>query len=198
MLTKEQSRDQFNAPTKQYNVQHSFSFDEVYDCLMDARLAKQRKADFRRDIMKLECNMLKHPLTVSALTTPDAYPLKHTFADGMYIRELTVPAGVLTITKIHAQTHPFFVLKGCMTILTEKGKQRINAPYSGITQAGTKRVIMHHTEVVITTVHRTNEMDLDKIEGDIVASDFNSLDDRIAREKYQKYMDILVKEEEED
>ena len=62
--------------------------------------------------------------------------------------------------------------KGTVSILTEEGIKTHTAPYSGITKAGTKRVIWHHDEVVITTVQRTNERDLEKIEADVMAKDF--------------------------
>lgn len=42
----------------------------------------------------------------------DCYPLKHSFADGLYIREITVPAKILTVTKIHKYAHVAVLLKG--------------------------------------------------------------------------------------
>lgn len=95
-------------------------------------------------------------------------PLVHSFADGMYIREITMPAGQIIISKIHGQTHPYFILKGDVSVLTEEGVKRYKAPYSGITKAGTKRVLYTHEDTVWTTVQRTNETELDKIEKDVM------------------------------
>ena len=44
-------------------------------------------------------------------------------------------------TKIHKKEHPFFLMKGKMSILTENGVKHIQAPHHGITKPGTKRII---------------------------------------------------------
>ena len=75
-------------------------------------------------------------------------PLRHTFADGSYIREITMPKGMLFVTKIHKITHPYFLLKGDVSVLTEEGVVRIKAPFHGITLSGTKRVIYTHEDTV--------------------------------------------------
>jgi len=105
-----------------------------------------------------------------------------------------VPGNVLTVTKIHAQTHPFFLLKGTISVLTEEGVKRFTAPYSGITKAGTKRIIWHHDEVVLTTVHRTEHTDLTKIEDDVIAKDFNDLQEKIDSGKITEFMKLMSKE----
>ena len=176
---KEDARSHFNELSEKYGVKHTFDFDEIYSFLVDQRLAKAERDNFRKNVMILEKKLLEYPGATSAKKVPDAYPLVHKFADGMYIRQLTVPARTMTITKIHSQTHPFFILKGDLIIYSERGWQKVHAPYSGITQAGTKRMIWHETEVVITTVHRTNEMELDKIEADIISEDFEELDNKL-------------------
>jgi len=105
----------------------------------------------------------------------DCFPLRHSFGDGLYVREITVPAGMLVITKIHKKAHPYFVLKGDVSVLTEDGVKRIQAPFSGMTPAGTKRVCYCHTEVVWTTVHATEETDLVKIEEEIISKTFDDV-----------------------
>lgn len=109
----------------------------------------------------------------------DCFPLKHTFADGLYIREITMPKGAILTSKIHKTTHPYFVLRGEVSVLTEKGIVRIKAPFSGITLAGTKRVLHVHEETVWVTVHKTDETDLKKIEEEIIAKDFDEFDNVI-------------------
>jgi len=106
----------------------------------------------------------------------DYYPLKHTFADGMYIREISMPKGALFVTKIHKFTHPYFVLKGDVSVLTEEGVIRIKAPYSGITKAGTKRVLYCHEDTVWTTIHKTDKTDLKKIEEEVIAKNFDEIE----------------------
>jgi hypothetical protein len=100
-------------------------------------------------------------------------PLKHTFVDGAYIREIFMPKGLVLTSKIHKVTHPYFVMSGSCSVLTETGIQRIQAPYYGVTVAGTKRLLQIHEDTVWVTIHVTKETDLDKIEEQIIAKDFN-------------------------
>lgn len=187
LLPKEEARKHFNDLTTKLDLKHTFSFDEVYDFLMERRLAKQ-KEKFRNKIVEFENIVKSVPNSFGA----DPFPLTHNFADGMYIRQLIVPARTLTVTKIHAQTHPFFLLKGTISILTEEGVKKITAPYSGITKKGTKRIIWHHDEVMITTVHRTNETDLEKIEEEVIAKNFEELNDV---QIISDFLDVISEEE---
>tara|TARA_R110002020_G_C16304861_1_gene773384 strand:+ start:3089 stop:3553 length:465 start_codon:yes stop_codon:yes gene_type:complete len=98
-------------------------------------------------------------------------PVKHSFGEGCYIREWNSPPGVLTVSKVHKVAHPFFVLKGCVTVLTEAGMQVITAPHYGITLPGTKRVLYTHEETQWVTVHVTEQTDLGEIERAIIADD---------------------------
>ena len=70
-------------------------------------------------------------------------PVKHTFADGCYIREIYNPANELLVTKIHKKKASLFLMKGEMSILTESGVERLSAPYHGITLPGTKKNHLH-------------------------------------------------------
>jgi hypothetical protein len=122
-----------------------------------------------------ECEQFDR-LELKLLELPQAQMrLVHRFtrgADGksnLYIRELHVPAGTMTTTKIHLTEHPFVISKGRISIRTENGgMQHLEAPYCGITKPGTRRIIMHHTDTVLTTFHVTNLTDPDKIEEQII------------------------------
>lgn len=129
----------------------------------------------REKIFEVEAIIKAHPLGMGE----DPFPLEHQFAKGLYIRKITVPANVLTVTKIHKFSHPAFLLQGEMSIMEEWGARRVKAPTYFITKAGTKRVIYHHTEVVLVTVHATEETDVNRIEDEIIADNFNEIDDAI-------------------
>jgi len=131
-------------------------------------------SSFRADICTLEERMKQEPGVL--VGDNDLNPLKHSFADGCYIREIRNPANELIVTKIHKLAHPFFLMKGEMSILTEEGIKRVKAPYHGITPAETKRVILTHSEIIFITVHVTDETDLEKIEQEVIANDFEEMD----------------------
>ena len=106
----------------------------------------------------------------------DAFPLKHSFAKGLYVRQITVPSGVLLTGKIHKHSHAFFLLKGEISVLQDGGVKRIKAPATFITPAGTKRVVYHHSDTIVTTVHATDETDISKIEEEIIAKTWEEFD----------------------
>ena len=112
----------------------------------------------------------------------DAGPLRHFFADGLYIREYTGIKGDVAISKLHKTTHPFFILKGDVSILTNKGIVRIKAPYFCITRAGTKRTLYFHENTVCMTVHATDETDLERIEDQVIANTYDELPEDIKKE----------------
>ena len=140
----------------------------------------------RSKILEIEAKMASMP---GAVFGDDCCPLKHTFADGSYIREITMPAGMLVTSKIHKVCHPYFVLSGDVSVLTDQGVVRIKAPFSGITQAGTKRILYIHEETIWITVHLnpTNTQDLEKIEEEIIAKDFDELDNIIDLQLYERH-----------
>lgn len=105
----------------------------------------------------------------------DAAPLVHSFGDGLYIRQITMPKDMYFTSRIHKTSHPYFVMTGDVTVITENGRVRIKAPYHGMTETGTKRALLTHAETVWITVHATEETELDKIENQLIAKDFNEV-----------------------
>ena len=131
-------------------------------------IEKEVSQDFTSKIQKAHSQLLDCGTAYVGEEFDRINPLVHNFADGMYIRQITMPAGQIIVSKIHGQTHPYFILEGDVSVLTEDGVKRFKAPYSGITVEGTKRVLYTHEDTVWTTVQRTNETDLDKIEEDVM------------------------------
>jgi hypothetical protein len=58
--------------------------------------------------------------------------------------------------------------------------QRIKAPYTGITEAGTRRLLFIHEDTIWTTCHVTDLTDPDEIIESITSNDFNPLVDKTA------------------
>ena len=146
--------------------------------------------DFREKVISLEEKMACLP----GSTGPEAYPLLHQFADGLYIRKVSVPKGHLVVTKIHKKAHPFFMLKGEVSVLTTNGVERFTAPYYAVTKAGTKRVIYMHEDVEWVTVHATQDTDLEEIEKDPIAKDYSELDQYLDKQDAARLVDILKEE----
>lgn len=146
------------------------------------------KRESRNNVMAIEKKMREHP----SILLGDSFPLRHSFADGMYVRELSVPANVLFVTKIHKKTHPMFLLKGTVAIYVDGEVKKVIAPYSFITPSGTKRVVYTYTDIIWTTVHKTNKRNLKKIEDEIIAKDFSEIPDEKERIKLLRFEESAI------
>lgn len=110
---------------------------------------------------------------------PRECPLIHRFTPGMYIREIFMPKDTILTTLLHLTTHPFFVLKGDVSVYYNGiPTQRYKAPYTGITEAGTRRMLLTHEDTIWTTCHVTDLTDPDEIIESITSRDFNPLVDK--------------------
>ncbi len=168
-LTKEQSKEQFIKYTNDLGIKHSFDFEEAWE--IGEEIRKRNK--FRDKIIEAEQKGTTNGLWMDDKKLHKQNPVKHSFADGCYIREIFNPANELLITKIHKKEHPFFLMRGEMSVLTEDGVKHLKAPYHGITKPGTKRIIYTHSDCVFITVHATKETDVAKIEEQVIAKDFS-------------------------
>jgi hypothetical protein len=120
--------------------------------------------DYELNLMDLE--ILKLP--------PRECPLIHRFTPGMYIREIYMPKDTILTTLLHLTTHPFFVMKGDVTVWYHGiPAHRYKTGYSGITEAGTRRMLYTHRDTIWTTCHVTDLTDPDEIIDTITSRDFN-------------------------
>jgi len=99
-------------------------------------------------------------------------PTTHHFIPGFYCRQITMPAGFCCTTKTHGKRHPFVITKGRVIVRSESGVEVLEAPYTGITEAGTRRILLCETETIWTTFHATERLDVEalvtQIEQDIM------------------------------
>ncbi len=132
------------------------------------------KDEGRGKVLALQASMEALPaerqLDIGAMT-------RHYFADGAYAREMTIPAGVVVVGKIHKTAHICIVSKGVVDVLDESGEvRRIVAPATFVSPPGTKRAAFAVEETVWTVFHPTHETDLERIERAFIAQDFEELE----------------------
>ena len=85
---------------------------------------------------------------------PEEQQLNHFFGDGVYVRELIIPAGRLVLGEIHKYRHVSIMITGRMMMWTsERGAFLAEAPMITVTPAGCKRVGFALTEVRFATAH---------------------------------------------
>ena len=101
-------------------------------------------------------------------------PLTHSFTDGIYVREIFIPAQTFVVGKIHRHAHLNYITKGKVTMITKDGRETLEGPCTLYSKAGTKRALFCHTDTIWTTVHAnpTNETDIDKLEEIMLTPDY--------------------------
>lgn len=92
----------------------------------------------------------------------------HHFADGLYGRELFIPAGTILTGKMHRGRHLNVLAQGDITVWTEDGMKRLQAPAVIVSEPGTKRVGYAHTDTVWITIHASEETDLAALEAELI------------------------------
>jgi len=96
-------------------------------------------------------------------------PVTHRFTDGMYIREIQIPAGTMLTSMVHKTQHPFVISQGSVKVTSDnEGSVIYEAPFTGITEPNTRRALHALTDVIWTTFHVTNETDVAKIGEEIL------------------------------
>lgn len=99
-------------------------------------------------------------------------PLKHHFAPHIYIREIFMPAGSIVIGKIHKTEHFNIIQKGCVTLLSDDGsKETLEGPITFVSKAGVQKVLYIHEDTVWSTVHITENRDMESLEAEIIEPD---------------------------
>jgi|TARA_R110000764_G_scaffold14799_2_gene42221 quercetin dioxygenase-like cupin family protein len=110
-------------------------------------------ANFRNQVINLENELLavEHDCVVKG--NSDAFPLTHSFSEGVYVREMKMHKGGIVIGKIHNRSHTWFLMKGHLQVATENGTFEYKAPTYVNADAGAKRVIKALENSVFINVH---------------------------------------------
>jgi len=118
----------------------------------------------------------KHIVTESKIA-----PIKHAFADGVYIRQMDMKEGSAVVGAIHNHLHVWFLLAGHVTVATEETTEDYVAPCYVVSTPGVKRVILANEDSIFVNVHKnpTNTEDIDKLEKEIVSLNYK---------EYEKYI----------
>jgi hypothetical protein len=101
--------------------------------------------------------------------------VNHHFANGMYVREMFIPAGQVIVSKIHRDETVNTIAFGAISVISaESGFVTHEAPSVFVSTPMTKRIVMAHTDVIWVTVHKNpdNFRDIAKLEEITIAKDF--------------------------
>ena len=113
------------------------------------------------------------------------FPLKHTFADGIYVRQMDMKAGSIVIGAIHNHLHVWFLLTGHLAVATESVIEEFIAPCYVVAKPGSKRVIYAIEDSIFVNIHKNpkNIKDIKKLEAEIVSLTFKDYEEYINKNK---------------
>lgn len=154
---------------------------------IDKRKSNEVSVNSREKILEFERTLIsaadgvniegdgKHVMTKSKIA-----PIKHTFADGVYIRQMDMAKGTVVVGAIHKHLHVWFLLAGDVTVATEDTTEDYVAPCYVLSTPGVKRVILANEDSIFVNVHKnpSNTQDIDELEKEIVA---------LSYEEYEEY-----------
>lgn len=114
------------------------------------------------DRQKVE--ILEYGLSKNFIDISKELPLKHHICNGVYARELFIPAGTLLTGRIHKTNHISIIQQGDISVMTEEGMKRIQGPLVIQSEKGMKRAGFTHTDTIWITIHPTDLTDITEIE----------------------------------
>ena len=148
---------------------------------------KDIKLSTRKKILDFQSMLVNKADEVNIVTHQDSdiFPLKHTFADGIYVRQMSMNPGSVVVGAIHKHLHVWFLLTGHISVVTEENTEDYIAPCYVVATPGTKRVIYAHEKSIFVNVHKnpTNTQDIQQLEKNIVAKDFKEYEEYINQNK---------------
>ena len=115
----------------------------------------------------------------------EKFPLKHTFADGIYVRQMKMKQDSVVVGAIHNHLHVWFLLTGHITVTTEDSTEDYIAPCYVVSTPGVKRVIYANEESIFVNIHKnpSNIKDLDELEAEIVSKNYEEYEQYINKNK---------------
>ena len=146
----------------------------------------------RKKILKLENDLIKIADGVNVegdgkhiVTESKIAPIKHSFADGVYIRQMDMKQGSAVVGAIHKHLHVWFLLTGDITVATEDTTEDYIAPCYVVSTPGVKRVILANEDSIFVNIHKnpSNTQDISELEKEIVALNYEEYEEYINKNK---------------
>jgi hypothetical protein len=142
-------------------------------------LSAEEKSLITSKILEIEALMKEMP---DHLTRSDI-PLQHYFSKDVYAREITVAAGSVLVGEMHKFKNLNILSKGSIAVASIDGVKHLKAPCTWVSEPGAKRIAYFLEETVWTTIHGTDETDVDKIEEKFIEKEPENYLKQIENEK---------------
>lgn len=101
--------------------------------------------------------------------------VKHYFAGGMYAREMFIPKGTMLTGAMHLFEHINVCSQGDISVYTEDGIKRVQAPATLVCPPGSKRIGYAHEDTIWITFHATDAKTVEEAEAKLVMANHDGL-----------------------
>ena len=120
-----------------------------------------------------------------SIVRSEVFPLKHSFADGIYVRQMSMKKESAVVGAIHNHLHVWFLLTGNITVTTENAQEHFIAPCYVVSTPGVKRVIFANEDSIFVNIHKnpSNTQDLNELEAEIVSKNYEEYEEYINKNK---------------
>jgi hypothetical protein len=132
---------------------------------LDAELAAFEALPKREQIASFIADLL------AATDDHMEFDVRHSFAPGMYIREMFIPKGAVVVGKMHRAECLNICPMGDIDIVTTEGNVHIVAPFYAVSAPGAQKIGFAREDTIWINVFHTDETDIDKLEAGLVYSD---------------------------
>ena len=148
-------------------------------------LSKREEIQALQDVLISEADGKNIEGDGNHIVHSDNFPLKHTFADSIYVRQMDMKAGSAVIGAIHNHLHVWFLLTGRLAVVTEDSTEEFIAPCYVVASPGSKRVIYAIEDSIFVNVHKNpkNIKNIEKLEKEIVSLTFKDYEEYINKNK---------------
>jgi len=105
-------------------------------------------------------------------------PVKHHFSQGIYIREMVIPKGTVLTGKVHKTEH-LCIMCGDLELASDGLKARMIGFHVLESKVGAKRLGLAHKDTIFTTIHATDETDIETLEKELFCNTYEEYDEFI-------------------
>ena len=120
-------------------------------------------ANRANNIIALEAEMMSWPEEFKSMP-----PVEHCFSPGAYARTMLIPEGQMIVGKMHRHEHLNIISYGDISVSTYEGVVRFVGHNVFKSSPGVKRAVYANKNTMWTTIHLTEETDLEKIEEEVI------------------------------
>tara|TARA_R100000951_G_scaffold101964_1_gene93845 strand:- start:1296 stop:1742 length:447 start_codon:yes stop_codon:yes gene_type:complete len=112
-------------------------------------------------------------------------PIKHKFADQVYLREMTIKKGMVVVGAIHNHLHIFFLLKGHLTLSDKNSVEDYEAPCYVISKPGIQRAVYANEDSIVINIHKNpdNIENVDELEKKLVSLNIEEYEEYVKNNK---------------